>query len=288
MGARQKLNSVTITGGLALASVLGCLTNSWIVFIIAALIKRQWMDPAGHRDGFSHVLSYMYAYSGYLFFDFAGYSAFAIGASYLFGIHTPENFNRPFLASNIRDFWNRWHISLSTWFKDYLYFPLGGSRGGTFRTYRNMFITMVVSGIWHGAAWTFVIWGVLHAIGRTGTRELEAKPWYRDRIPRFVKQVFVFAFVCLAWIFFRAPTVTDARIVLTRIFTTGWGDPQFPVVMGALIVAVWIYEELFANGAKTRSFLELNPVRVAMAVVMVLWLAVVAQPSTQSFIYFQF
>lgn len=139
-------------------------------FIIAALIKRQWMDPAGRREGLSHVLSYMYAYSGYLFFDFAGYSAFAIGASYLFGIHTPENFNRPFLASNIRDFWNRWHISLSEWFRDHVYmrFVLASARG---RWFRNRYAASAVAfflafglmGLWHGGEAHFILYGLYHA-----------------------------------------------------------------------------------------------------------------------------
>ena len=103
-----------------------------------------------------------------------------------------------------------------------------------------------------------------------------------------MKQVLVFAFVCLAWIFFRAPTMADAWTILTRMFTTGWGDPQFPVLMGVLIVVVWFYEEFFSRGPRTRSWLEGDLVRVGMAAAMVLWLAVVAQPSTQSFIYFQF
>src|SRR5262249_15572352 len=108
-----------------------------------------------------------------IYFDFSGYTDMARGIARFMGFHLMLNFNNPYTATGLADFWNRWHISLSTWFKDYLYFPLGGSRRGRLRTYLNMLITMVVSGIWHGAAWTFVIWGGLHALGRCLTREVE-------------------------------------------------------------------------------------------------------------------
>ena len=126
------------------------------------------------------------------------------------GFRMMLNFNNPYTATGLGDFWNRWHISLSTWFKDYLYFPLGGSRHGELRTYINMFITMVISGIWHGAAWTFVVWGGLHALGRCLTRELEQTEFYQERIPRLAKQLAVFTFVTFTWIFFRAQSLTDA------------------------------------------------------------------------------
>src|SRR5205807_7285632 len=114
------------------------------------------------------------------------------------------------------------------------------------------------------------------------------KAWYRDRVPRYVKQVLVFAFVCLAWIFFRAKTMADAKAVLFGIFTKPWGDPKFPILMGLILFAVWVYEDLFSRGPKTRRILELEPGRVAVAVAMIFWLAVIAVPSTKAFIYFDF
>jgi D-alanyl-lipoteichoic acid acyltransferase DltB (MBOAT superfamily) len=198
------------------------------------------------------------------------------------------NFNNPYTATSLGDFWNRWHISLSTWFKDYLYFPLGGSRGGKFLTYRNMFITMLISGIWHGAAWTFVMWGAMHALGRGPTRELEQTHLYKERIPRLVKQLLVFAFVTFTWIFFRAQTLSDAWLVISRIFTTRWVDPHFPILMGVLILAVWLYQLLYTSGLTLRRYLEVPPVRVGVATAMIVYLVIVAQPSTKQFIYFQF
>jgi membrane protein involved in D-alanine export len=138
-------------------------------FIIAALIRTHWMDPVATGGGL-HVVSYMYAYTFYLFFDFAGYSAFAISLSHLLGVRTPENFNRPFLAPNIRDFWNRWHISLSFWFRDHIYmrFLLAAAKGKWFKnkhaaSYIGLFLTFGLMGVWHGTEWYYLLYGVYHA-----------------------------------------------------------------------------------------------------------------------------
>src|SRR6185295_18108246 len=129
-----------------------------------------------------------FAFAWQIYFDFSGYTDMARGIARTMGFHLMLNFNNPYVATGLGDFWDRWHISLSTWFKDYVYFPLGGSRHGKASTYRNIFITMVVSGLWHGAAWQFVIWGALHALGRVATWELERSPLYKERIPTFAKQ----------------------------------------------------------------------------------------------------
>jgi len=138
-------------------------------FILAALVKQYWMDPAANQVGLLSTLSYMYAYSFYLFFDFAGYSAFAIGVSYLFGIHTPENFDRPFLARNIRDFWNRWHITLSWWFRDHVYmrFVMAATKGRWFKnkyvaSYLGFLLGFGLMGLWHGTAANYILYGLYH------------------------------------------------------------------------------------------------------------------------------
>jgi len=228
------------------------------------------------------------AFAWQIYFDFSGYTDMARGIARVMGFRMMLNFNNPYVATGLGDFWSRWHISLSTWFKDYLYFPLGGNRGGTLLTYRNMFITMVISGIWHGAAWTFVIWGVLHAVGRILTRELERSQFYREQVPAFVKQVLVFAFVCFTWIFFRAQSLNDAWLVTSRIFSTGWVDPQFPLLMAILVLAVCAYQYLFTQSSLTRKLLEPALVRVGLVIAMITYLVIVAQPSTKAFIYFQF
>jgi membrane protein involved in D-alanine export len=145
-------------------------TGFFYKFIVAALIKRYWLDPAAEGSGVGSILSYMYAYTFYLFFDFAGYSAFAVGFSYLFGIHTPENFNRPFLARNIRDFWNRWHITLSWWLRDHVYmrFVMAATKGRWFKSkhtasYIGLFLAFGLMGLWHGVEWYYLVYGLYHA-----------------------------------------------------------------------------------------------------------------------------
>ena len=140
-------------------------------FIIAELIRRYWVDPAANTAGPLSMISYMYAYSLYLFFDFAGYTAFAVGVGYLFGIHTPENFQRPFLARDIRDFWNRWHISLSWWFRDHVYmrFVMAATRGHWFgdryiASYLGFCLSMGLMGLWHGFAVQYIVYGLYHAL----------------------------------------------------------------------------------------------------------------------------
>ena len=172
--------------------------------------------------------------------------------------------------------------------QDYVYFPLGGNRRGKLRTYFNMFVTMVISGIWHGAEWTFVLWGTLHALGRCSTRELEQTNFYRRRVPTIVKQAWVFAFVTLTWVFFRAQSLGDAWLIIRRIFTAGWTDPRFPAMLAVLVLAVWAYQLLFSSRSRLRGVLEWAPVRVGLVIFMIVYLAVIAQPSTKQFIYFQF
>jgi membrane protein involved in D-alanine export len=139
-------------------------------FIVAALIEQRWLKPAGHSGSVTALISYMYAYTFYLFFDFAGYSAFAIGISYLFGVHTPENFDRPFLARNIRDFWNRWHITLSFWFRDHVYmrFLLAAGRGKWFKSMHTAailgyFLAFGLMGLWHGIEPHYIVYGLYMA-----------------------------------------------------------------------------------------------------------------------------
>lgn len=244
-------------------------------------------DAPGQYQAPALVLATV-AFAWQIYFDFSGYTDMARGVARLMGFRLMLNFDNPYAATGLGDFWARWHISLSTWFKDYLYFPLGGSRRGAWKTYRNMLITMLVSGVWHGANWTFIAWGGLHALGRCLTRELEQTEVYHRRVPSVLKQAWVFAFVCVAWVFFRAQSMHDAWLVLSRSVTTGWADPRFPVLMAVLIGAVWAYQISCVSHPRLRAALETGPARVGLAVAMVAYLLVVAQPSTKAFIYFQF
>ena len=225
------------------------------------------------------------AFGWQIFFDFSGYTDMARGVAKLLGFNLILNFNNPYLATGLGEFWSRWHISLSSWFRDYLYIPLGGNRHGKFNTYRNLFITFLVSGLWHGAAWTFLIWGGLHGLGVMITRELERSAFYRERVPRFLKQAGVFLFVSLTWIFFRAESLGDATLILGRIFTAAWKDPQIPALMLALIAGVWLYQ--FVYESRYRLLLRASFVRVGLAAAMVLYLCVCSSGGG-AFIYFQF
>lgn len=225
------------------------------------------------------------AFGWQIFFDFSGYTDMARGVARLLGFNLILNFNNPYLATGLGEFWSRWHISLSSWFRDYVYIPLGGNRGGTFNTYRNLLITFLVSGIWHGAAWTFLIWGALHGLGVMITRELERSALYRDRVPKFLKQAGVFLFVSFAWIFFRAESLADALLIVRRIFTATWQDPQIPVLMLAAVALVWCYEFIYES--RFREILQTSVVRVGTAVFMVLYLCLCSSGGG-AFIYFQF
>lgn len=242
------------------------------------LMPDQYQAPA--------LLLAAFAYTWQIYFDFSGYTDMARGVARLLGIRLMLNFNNPYLATGLGEFWQRWHISLSTWFKDYVYISLGGNRKGELRTYVNMALTMVISGLWHGAQWTFVLWGALHAVGRIVTRELERTAFYRDRVPRFVKQALVFSFVCFCWIFFRADSIHDAWIIVQRIFVSGWADPRCPLLMLAMVFSVWVYQFIYES--RFRRVVEYAPVRLGLTVAMLLYLALFAASSSQAFIYFQF
>ncbi len=202
------------------------------------LVGRAFGNP--ERFSSIELAVAVYAYAIQIYCDFSGYTDVAIGSALLFGYELPENFRVPYLARDLQEFWHRWHISLSTWLRDYLYVPLGGSRRGARRTYVNLMITMLLGGLWHGASWNFVIWGALHGAGLAVTRM-----WQRSRGERresglaaeVVTTFFTFQFVCLAWVFFRAPSFGHATLLLGRIAraTTGVANlsPRVTLVLAA-------------------------------------------------------
>jgi D-alanyl-lipoteichoic acid acyltransferase DltB (MBOAT superfamily) len=157
------------------------------------------------------------SYTIQLYFDFSGYTDMAIGLGLFFGIHIPDNFNSPYKAVNIQDFWRRWHITLSHWLRDYIYIPLGGNRSGSSRTLTNIFLTFLIGGIWHGAGWTFVVWGALH-----GLANLVYRLWdehVKIKLPKYVGMAITFMFANIAWVFFRATDVNVAIKMLKSMFT---------------------------------------------------------------------
>ncbi|HTI72525.1 MAG TPA: MBOAT family O-acyltransferase, partial [Candidatus Limnocylindria bacterium] len=250
---------------------------------LSSYVERIYDHP--QTQGAPALILATVAFGWQIYFDFSGYTDMARGIARVMGFNLILNFNSPYLSTSLGEFWTRWHISLSSWFRDYVYIPLGGNRGGAFKTYRNLLITFLISGIWHGAAWTFVIWGVLHGLGVLITRELERSAFYRDRVPALAKQLGVFAFVSFTWIFFRAESLSDAMMIVRRIGTGPWQDPQIPLLMLLLIAGVWLYEYL--SESRFKDFLTTSPVRVATAVFMVGYLCL-ASSGGGAFIYFQF
>jgi D-alanyl-lipoteichoic acid acyltransferase DltB (MBOAT superfamily) len=278
--AAFRLQNLTDGGSLFL---VGLFKKLALANYLSLYVERIYDNPAAH-DATALTLGTV-AFAWQIFFDFSGYTDMARGIAKMLGFNLMLNFNNPYLATGLGEFWARWHISLSTWFRDYVYIPLGGSRGGTFVTYRNLFITFLVSGIWHGAAWTFAIWGILHALGVMLTRELERSRVYRERIPALFKQTWVFAYVCFAWIFFRAVSLDDALLIVGRIVSAAWGAPQVPALMVALVAAVWLYQYVYES--RLRPLLRLGVVRVALAVGMMVYLGLCSSGGG-TFIYFQF
>ncbi len=161
-----------------------------------------------------------------IYCDFSGYSDMAIGVAKLFDVDLMTNFRSPYFSASIKEFWSRWHISLSSWFRDYVYIPLGGSRRGEFRTKVNLFLTMMVSGLWHGANWTFVLWGAINGIGQAIERSLlKYFPPKKER--SWLRVAGTFVFVCFAWIFFKANTIADAGYVVSHLFTGIWNPVAY-------------------------------------------------------------
>jgi alginate O-acetyltransferase complex protein AlgI len=280
---KPSISSRDIGDGLSLF-VVGLFKKIALADYLALYVDRIYDVPSLH-NGPALLLATL-AFSWQIYFDFSGYTDMARGIGRLMGFRLMLNFDNPYLADGLGDFWKRWHISLSTWFKDYVYIPLGGNRKGKLNTYRNMILAMLISGLWHGAAWMFVIWGALHALGRIATRELERSDFYRQKIPRIVKQVATFTFVTFAWIFFRAASLEDAFIIISRIFNTVWSDPKFPLLMLLLILSIWLYQFLYES--RLRVYLQASAVKIAMVVGMILYLIFFASSGNQPFIYFQF
>ena len=272
-----------VADGLSLF-VVGLFKKVALADYLALYVDRVYQAPERFHAPALALATFAFAWQ--IYFDFSGYTDMARGLARLMGMRLMLNFNNPYLATGLGDFWRRWHISLSSWFRDYVYIPLGGNRAGAFSTYRNVLLTMVISGLWHGAAWRFVTWGALHGLGAIVTRALERSAFYRDRVPKLVKQTWVFGFVTFAWIFFRAESWSDAWTVVSRIFTSGWADPRFPLLAAAFIAAAWAYQ--FAYESKHRRLVEAVPVRIALVGLMLVYLCIFPGGAEQPFIYLQF
>jgi alginate O-acetyltransferase complex protein AlgI len=244
-------------------------------------------------DGWATVIG-VYAFALQIYGDFSGYSDLARGSAQLLGFHFMLNFRQPYLAVSLQDFWRRWHISLSTWLRDYLYIPLGGNRDGELKTYRNLLLTMLLGGLWHGANWTFVIWGAIHGVGLSierfvfGRRQEHVEPSGWRRLPRLA---ITFHLVCLSWIFFRAESVSSAVAMLGTLRHFQWSSDYAAasLLLGLLAALTLMIDLKLEHDGGEYLFQQRSPVlRLGTAVTAMVLLVLFSAGGKGAFIYFQF
>lgn len=251
---------------------------------------------------FSHAHAYsaleclfaVYAFAVQIYCDFSGYTDIAIGVACLLGFRFPQNFNSPYAALSTRDFWRRWHMTLSRWLRDYLYISLGGNRRGEARTLINLMLTMLLGGLWHGAAWNFVVWGGLHGIYLAVERYvLERSAWYRSAPPwgKVLQWVVTFHLVCLAWIFFRAESFSQAWTLLSQLFVASeWHRVSALPAYGLWLIPLLVLLQIPAAYWRWREYMIVGPGWIYTLVVSLTGVTLVlfAPQAAAPFIYFQF
>ena len=269
--------------------------------VISSFLAQQIVDPVFGAPG-AHsspeILFAIYGYAIQIYADFSGYTDIAIGVALLLGVEFPQNFDAPYTARSLQDFWRRWHMTLSRWLRDYLYIPLGGSRGTTRETVRNVVITMALGGLWHGAGWTFLAWGLLHGAGLAAGQQWRKRRIERgldplDETPRarLLQHVATFHFVCLGWLFFRADSIGTAFHMLGRLFTAFGSAPAVTPLL-VLVIALMLAVQFAPRDVPERVqdwFSQLRPVAQGAVLAGVLFLITSAGPQgVAPFIYFRF
>jgi alginate O-acetyltransferase complex protein AlgI len=270
---------------------------------LAPFVDKVFTAPDGLGSG--TLLLGIYAYTAQIYCDFSGYTDIGRGCAYCLGFELPRNFRAPYLSVNLTDFWRRWHITLSHWLRDYLYIPLGGNRKGPISTYWNLLVTMGLGGLWHGASWTFVIWGLLHGFGLAATRWAHERrgvaptqPLWSGTAYRVLSTVVTFHFVAFAWVFFRAQSLDAALTILAGVGSGpivgasdigAFGRLSLALVAAGLLLAANLHVvTMWATRARLHHGLlgtALRPVgwfAVAAAALLI------ANRGPQQFIYFQF
>ena len=279
-------NKVAVGSGLALIG-LGLVKK----VVIADYLARTIVDPVfavPESYGAPDVWMAAYAYTAQIYCDFSGYTDIAIGLALLMGYVFPQNFMSPYRSLGFRDFWRRWHMTLSRFLRDFLYIPLGGNRGGKFKTYRNLFLTMLLGGLWHGAAWTFVLWGAFHGAGLTLEHAFASK-W--EKVWRWLRWVITFHLVVFGWILFRAQSLDQAGSFISRLFAPGSATLWSAPVIVAIVVVIGL-QLLPAKGVEGFQIrLERRkPVVIAIGLaILILYVgATVPSQGVAPFIYFRF
>lgn len=282
LGARFKLGISIFT--------LGLVKKLIFADTIAQAVDKVYLNGG---SGLEHLIA-LYGFSVQIYCDFSGYTDMAIGLAYLLRIRLPTNFLRPYGAHSVIDFWRRWHITLSHWLRDYLYIPLGGNRGGSARQLRNILVTMLLGGIWHGANWTFVAWGALHGLA-LGFSHLASKSFARSNIniPSWISCLLTFHFVTFAWIFFRARDFGSAARFISETFTTSWNGIGPEMERNAftliLIITFFVTHSLDRHALIRIVTKRMSPLLLWLTIIFCWILAVsISQGSSASFIYFDF
>jgi D-alanyl-lipoteichoic acid acyltransferase DltB (MBOAT superfamily) len=258
--------------------------------VLADYLGRTIVDPVFGVPQAYHapdVLLAAYAYAAQIYCDFSGYTDIAIGLALMLGFVFPQNFNSPYRATGFRDFWRRWHMTLSRFLRDFLYIPLGGSRGSRWFTYRNLLLTMVLGGLWHGAAWTFVIWGLYHGVGLVAEHALGG----RLRLPGWLRWLVTFHLIVLGWVLFRAQDFSLAWTFLGRLGSFGpatlWTVPV--IAATGLVIGLQLLPERPLDALQDRVG-RLRPalLGIALAVLVLFVAATVPSNGVPPFIYFRF
>ncbi len=253
---------------------------------VGLFVDKVYATPGATTAG-NHILAF-YLYAIQIYYDFCGYSEMAIGIARTLGFKFPRNFARPYLSASITEFWRRWHISLSSWLRDYLYIPLGGNKRGHIRTYLNLAIVMLLGGLWHGAAWTFVAWGGLHGLMLIIERKI--KYAHKNHYSRFIGRFITFQVVCISWVFFRSPDFGSAAAFfqgMVDMGSVGIVTSKFNAVKCLFLVVLFIGIERFSHA---RTFLLLRRkgmLAMVTAIYGVLFL-LLGNFAENPFIYFQF
>lgn len=258
--------------------ILGLIKKGVVADYLATYNNLVFDMPATY-SGFENMMAVL-GYTLQIYFDFSGYSDLSIGIAAVLGIRLRDNFNMPYQSLNLTEFWRRWHISLSTWFRDYFYIPLGGNRKGNARTYLNCFLTMLLAGVWHGASWMFVIWGALHGLGLVVHKF--CKKHGLDKLPKNVwtkvtAWTITMLYVMVAWVFFRAANLQDASAVFTKIFTDfDWAYlPPFVEKRTLCFILIVLSFLLFAVRRKTMDRLAARFILMPWPVKSILFLIIV-------------
>ena len=293
---KDNVNENLVYKGLWLI-ICGLIKKALIADYIAQYNNIVFDAPAS-QSGFGNLMGVL-GFSVQIYFDFSGYSDLAIGVAALMGYELKDNFRFPYQSLNLTEFWHRWHIALSTWFRDYLYIPLGGNRKGELRTYLNSFLAMIVAGLWHGASWMFIVWGVLHGIGLVIHKFCRNNGL--DKIPdnKYTKGIswfITFSYVSLAWIFFRAADMTTATTLIDNILhTISLADAytflmDYPLWLAVVLISLELHSirETDYNWLQNKFINSSWLVKLCIFTIVLQLVINLSHHSIQPFIYTQF